>query len=361
MNARDAVRTWLQPTAADEHDFLPDFCGAWTVFNVVVLAELLAIIVSLVGQRLSASVFADFFLVSVFVQWVALSTTAVLCATRRWLLQRPPGQALLVAYGLMLAVAVVLSEAAVWIMWAAGMIGTPRPPWHLYFHIQNVTIAAIVDALALRYLLARQRLRQSARAEARARMEVLKYRIRPHFLFNSMNIIASLTRRAPAKAEAAIEDMADLFRLMLDEHKHLVPVTSEIEVARKYLALERLRLDKRLKVKWEVADIPRTAKMPVLMLQLLLENAIHYGIEPHPGGGTLHIRVGMEGERLVVEVSNPAARPGPGEPPPGESAALVNMRQRLAGHYGEAARLTVHQEDERFAVRVVLPAFGGQE
>jgi len=361
LNALDTVRGWLRPTEADEHDFLPDFCSAWTVFNVMVLAELLAIIVSLVGQRLTASVFADLFMVSLFVQWVALSTTGALCAARRWLLQRPPAQALVLAYGLMLAVAVLLSEAAMWIMWLAGITASPRPPWYLSFHLQNFTIAAIVDALALRYLLARQRLRQSARAEARARMEVLKYRIRPHFLFNSMNIIASLTRRAPAKAEAAIEDMADLFRLMLDENKHLVPVTSEIQVARKYLALERLRLDRRLKVDWTLGDIPRTAKAPVLMLQLLLENAIHYGVEPRPEGGTLHIRIDVAGDRLRLALDNPPPQPGPGEPPQGESAAMRNVRQRLAGHYGRDARLEVDDRQDRFTVRVDLPAFGGQE
>lgn len=343
-----------------DKEFLPDFCNGWVIFNVMVLAELLALVISIVSQRLSTSIFKDLFLISLFVQWIGLASAAALCMSRKYLNRLPPIRAVAMAYLILLCVAWVIGELTVWLVWVAGMTGSPRPDWYLSFHIQNLTISAIVDALALRYFLARHQLKRSALAEANAKMEVLKYRIRPHFLFNSMNIIASLIHRAPAKAEAAVEDMADVFRLMLDEAKNLVPVPNEIAVAKKYLALEKLRLERRLNVSWEIGDIPRMAKMPVLMLQLLLENAIYFGIEPSPEGGEITIKIAIKDNALELSIGNPI--PGEkGEQGQHDSEALANIRQRLAGHYGEAATLDAAQVNSRFVVDVKLPAFGGME
>jgi two-component system sensor histidine kinase AlgZ len=136
----------------------------------------------------------------------------------------------------------------VWVLWLTGAVSSPRPEWYAYFHIQNFTVAAIINALALRYFLARHQLRQRTLSEARAKIEVLRSRIRPHFLFNTMNIIASLIRSAPDKAETAVVDMADLFRTMLGDSENLVPVSNEIAIAKKYLDIEALRLDNRLHV-----------------------------------------------------------------------------------------------------------------
>jgi two-component system sensor histidine kinase AlgZ len=327
----------------------------------MVLAELLAIILALVGQPLTENGFQDLLYISLFVQWVALATVAALCLARPLLLRLPSTRGLFAAYGIMLAVALVVSELMVWVLFWTGTTSSPRPDWYLYYHLQNFTIAAIVDALALRYILARHLFRQSASAEARARMDILKYRIRPHFLFNSMNIIASLTHSDPAKAETAIEDMADLFRLMLDESKHLIPVASEIAVARKYLALETLRLDDRLRVKWNLDEMPRAAKVPVLMLQLMLENAIHYGIEPQPHGGEVTIDLHMAGDRMHIRIGNPETPVNDDEEHQGDNAAIRNVRQRLASHYGDAATLHTTVANGRFVVTIELPAFGGAE
>jgi len=355
------MRLPIPVTDDSEEGILPEFCSGWTVFNVVVLAELLAIILALVGQPLTENGFQDLLYLSLFVQWVALATVAALCLSRPLLLRLPSTRALFTAYGIMLAIALIVSELMVWVLFWIGVIDSPRPEWYSYYHLQNFTIAAIVDALALRYMLARHLFRQSARAEARARMDALKYRIRPHFLFNSMNIIASLTHRDPAKAETAIEDMADLFRLMLDESKHLIPVASEITVAKKYLALESLRLDERLRVKWDIDEMPRAAKVPVLMLQLMLENAIHYGIEPQPRGGEVTIELRMNGDQLHIQIGNPYTPAADGEEHQGDNAAIRNVRQRLSSHYGDAAALHTTVADGRFVVTMDLPAFGGAE
>lgn len=349
------------PHSEDAH-FLPNFCGGRSIGGIVLIAEMLAIVITLVTRRISDNVFQDLLLVSLFVQWIALTGAAVLCAARRFLNRLPNARALGFAYLLLLSVTLVVSEAAVWLLWVVGFINSPRPEWYAYFHIQNFTVAAIIDALALRYFLARHQLRQRTLSEAQARIEVLRSRIRPHFLFNTMNIIASLIRSAPDKAETAVVDMADLFRTMLADNENLVPVSNEIAISKKYLDIEALRLDNRLRVDWSVGKFPRKAVMPVLILQPLLENAIQHGIEPIPTGGLIAIRLWEDGGTIHITVTNPLPRPrgkSTATITPRPEQTLDNLRLRLESHYGNEARLTITQEPERFSVAVEIPIRGG--
>lgn len=328
------------------------------VLHVVVLAEFLAVVVTVIGGRMTANVFQDFFLISLFIQWIALASLAVLCAARRPLNRLPPWRAMLMALLALVCVAFVIGEATVWLLYAVGKESSPRPTWYARFHVQNLVVSAIVNWLALRYFLARHQLLQRTLSEASARSELLRYRIRRHFLFSSMNIIASLTSRAPAKAEAAIEDIADLFRSMLDESKDLAPIHNEITTARKYAKLEKLRLEDRLTVAWEIKSVPRAVKTPVLMLQLLLENAIRYGIEPFTGNNEIGIKIECIGETLHIRVEN-AKYPTPldGALQPG-SEAVQNLRTRLREHYGDGARLETTETEDRLITEVQHPAFG---
>jgi len=346
--------------SGDEIHFLPNFCRGRAVFGIVLIAELLALVITLITRRISENLFQDLLLISLFVQWMALLSAAVLCAARRFLNTLPNHRALGFAYLLLLAIELATSELAVWVLWLSGGVGSPRPEWYAYFHIQNFTVAAILDALALRYFLARHQLRQRTLSEARARVEALRSRIRPHFLFNTMNIIASLIRSAPDKAEAAIEDMADLFRTMLGESENLVPVNNEIAIAKKYLDIEALRLDSRLRVDWDVGKFPRRAVMPVLTLQPLLENAIHHGIEPNPLGGAIQVRLWEDGETLHIAVTNPLPRSRSKSAATARGdRALDNLRLRLTSHYGAAADLKISEDRERFTATVSIPTRGG--
>ncbi len=355
------VRAYLYPGLGEEADdggFLPNFCSGLTLLNVVVIAEMLAIVITLVTRRISASMFEDLFLISIFVQWIALTSAAAMCGLRKYLNRLPNPRAFGMAYLLLLCITWVVGEAAVWILWLFGKTASPHPEWYAYFHIQNLSVAAIVIALALRYLMARQQLRRRTQSEARAKAQALRARLRPHFLFNSMNIIASLTRSAPTKAEAAIEDMADLFRMMLGDDENLVPVKNEIALAKKYLNLEALRLDNRLNVDWDIGTFPRRAIMPILTLQPLLENAIQHGIEPLPAGGTIGVRLWEENDNIGIRVTNPTPA---GAPKPRKSgpSTLDDIRQRLASHYGDSAKLDIIEDNGRFTVTVILPMRGG--
>jgi two-component system sensor histidine kinase AlgZ len=177
-------------------------------------------------------------------------------------------------------------------------------------------------------------------------------------VFNSLNIISSLVRSAPNKAETAIEDMADLFRMMLSQDEMLVPVKNEIDVAKKYLALEALRLDNRLVVNWDIGKFPRKSVMPVLTLQPLLENAIRYGIEELPAGGVVDVRLWEENDRIYIRVANPLPKTKPKQTKSTPGQSLGNIRQRFQSHYGEQASLTSAEDDGLFTVTVVLPTRG---
>jgi two-component system sensor histidine kinase AlgZ len=345
----------------EKAEFLPNFCTGEVVFNVVVVAEMLAIVINLIIPRdfLGTSAFQDLILISLFIQWVALAGTAVLCYTRKYLNRLPNLRALGMAYLLLLLTTFVISECAVLLLWAIGRIDTPQPAWYVSFNILTLTISAIINGLLLRLFLAKHELTQRTLSEARAKLQALQSRIRPHFVFNSMNIIAALTRSAPDKAEAAIEDMVDLFRMMLSQDEMLVPIKNEIDVAKKYLALESLRLDNRLTVNWDIGKFPRKAVMPVLTLQPLLENAIRHGIEELAGGGVVNVRLWEENDQIYIRVDNPLpkTRSKQAQSTPGQS--LDNMRQRFQSHYGEQASLQSVEEDGRFIVTVVLPTRGG--
>lgn len=362
-SAREAGQRLAPPvetTPEQKTEFLPNFCTGEVVFNVVVVAEMLAIVINLIVPRnfLSPTALQDLLLISIFIQWVALAGTAVLCYTRKYLNRLPNLQALGAAYLLLLLTTFVVSECVVWLLWALGRLNSARPAWYADFHILNLTISAIINGLLLRLFLAKHELQNRTLSEARARLQALQSRIRPHFVFNSLNIIASLTRSAPDKAEAAIEDMSDLFRMMLSQDEMLVPVKNEIDVAKKYLALEALRLDNRLTVNWDIGKFPRKAVMPVLTLQPLLENAIRHGIEELPAGGVIDARLWEDSDRIYIRVANPLpkTRPKKAKSTPGQS--LDNIRSRFQSHYGEQASLASTEENGLFTVTVVLPIRG---
>jgi two-component system sensor histidine kinase AlgZ len=229
------------------------------------------------------------------------------------------------------------------------------PDAHAGFVLPNVLIAAVVGALALRYFYVSQQWRRSVELEARARIHALQARIRPHFLFNSMNTIAALTRSNPARAEEAIEDLADLFRASLGDARAQISLREELEVARIYQRIEQLRMGERLRVEWDVAALPARAVVPSLMLQPLLENAIGHGIEPLPAGGTVTVRGWLDAETIVLEVENPLPRDGTAPARKGNRMALDNVRQRLELAFPGRSGVEVRDADGRFTVRLWFP------
>ena len=160
-------------------------------------------------------------------------------------------------------------------------------------------------------------------------------------------------RSQPKKAETALEDMADLFRMAMTDERDVVPLSKELRLCRQYVALEQLRMGERLEVEWLLQDVPEDALIPVLLLQPLLENAVYHGVEPLVDGGCIHVRIQRLGGMLRIEVDNPV-QPGGGRHE-GNKIALQNIRERLALLFDAEARYQVTSEDDLYRVEIILP------
>jgi two-component system sensor histidine kinase AlgZ len=221
------------------------------------------------------------------------------------------------------------------------------------FLSRNLFIGLVVSAVALRYFFVTHQWRRNVEMRATARVHALQARIRPHFLFNSMNTIASLTRSNPALAEQAVQDLADLFRANLNEQRNVLMLAEEVEVAQIYQRIEQLRLGERLQVDWKIEALPRDALVPGLMLQPLLENAIYHGIEPRPEGGTVTVTGDVANKLITIVVRNPVGEVGTGRE--GNQLALANIRERLSLMYGEQALVKSGRFDSQYIVTLRFP------
>ncbi|OWQ88952.1 hypothetical protein CDN99_14380 [Roseateles aquatilis] len=217
--------------------------------------------------------------------------------------------------------------------------------------------AVLAGALAAAVLLSWLKLRERAQApaDAMARLVELQSRIRPHFLFNTLNTAIALVRVDPNRAEEVLEDLAELFRVALEDagpHAEGVRLAQEVELARRYLAIEQLRFGDRLRVRWQLDPHAADARVPPLLLQPLVENAVRHGVEPNDGGGDVDIVTRAHGGEVEIRVVNTVGLPSRGQ---GHGLALRNVRQRLRLMHDVAARLEAGPGDGRFIVRIVLP------
>src|SRR5690606_28584944 len=235
-----------------------------------------------------------------------------------------------------------------------GYALTVPPSGRLRFVVGCAAIAALISGAALRYFYVQQQWRQQVQAQARATVQALQARIRPHFLFNSMNSIAGLVRRDPATAERAIEDLSDLFRAALGADKGESTLAEELALCRRYLAIEALRLGERLGVDWALdPDLPDSLPMPRLILQPLVENAVVHGIARLGAGGTIHIALRRMPQALEFTVETPApARQGARV---GTTHAQSSIAQRLAYHFGPDARITTDYANGTYHCTLHIP------
>ena len=342
--------------------FLPDFCAARATLAIVLIVELVAFVLALSRHAMQTSFWIDLASLSLFLLWLGLSSSAVLCRSRRWLATMPTTRAAATTLGLLLLTIALIAEIVFQTgrLWSRGLIGiaTMFPTDHAGFLLRTVAIGFIVSALALRYFYVSAEWKRSIELEARARIHALQARIRPHFLFNSMNTIASLTRSDPGRAEEAVEDLADLFRANLSDARTRIPLKEELEVARIYQRIEQLRLGDRLQVRWNVADTPMRALVPSLLVQPLLENAVDHGIETLPQGGTVTVTSRFDGSMIELEVRNPLSLDTAPQERRGNRLALDNIRQRLDLAWPGQSRVEVMQEGGEYRVLLAFPYEG---
>ena len=283
----------------------------------------------------------------------ALGGFAVLFALRRPLARLGHRAA-----GWIAAASITLGAAGAWalLVWGLGAAAGQPPPPDRFLELWRPALAAVLVAgFFVAHMRARaqaERARDSSRA---ATLQALQSRIRPHFLFNSMNSIAGLLRSEPDRAERALQDLADVFRVLLADARKLVPITAESELARQYLEIERLRLGDRLQYKWNSNNVPANTQIPSLTLQPLLENAIYHGIEPSFAGGTVTVDLWVADHRLHILIGNPLPEVPNPKHRKGNQIAMDNIRQRLQQHFGRRADLSNFEKGGAYYVRVRLP------
>ena len=315
------------------------------VFAVVLSVELLAFVLTLATYVPEQDFWQSLSLRSLYLQWVGLSSAALFCALGGLLDRMTHAMAGISAWLIIIGMTIL-------VFLAVRGLGYEMP-WRILAY--NLGMAAIISALLLRYLYEQHRESQRKLAESQARFQALQARIRPHFLFNSMNTIANLTRVDPALAEEVVQDLSDLFRASLSKADHRSTLGQELELAEGYLRIEKQRLGERLRIHWDLQEIPEEAPMPSLMLQPLLENAVYHGIEPSADGGDIEV-VGRF-RRGIVNLSIVNSLPSDTEIShrEGNQIALENVRERMQQAYGESADVRIGLVEGRFQARLYFP------
>ncbi|MEO9216643.1 MAG: histidine kinase [Rhodanobacter sp.] len=337
------------PHGRIEHSPLPDFCRLPALFALFIVGALTVTVMWL--ARDSQRDWPSYSVSMLFVTWLALVIAVALCKLRA-LLQRLPGHMPYVGVWLLIVLVVlVASIVARWLDRALQMqlIGSSMRA----FVRDNVLIAALLGAAMLRYFYVLAQWQARLAAVTRAQVEALQARIRPHFLFNSMNTVAALIRVDPVAAERTVEDLSELFRAALGQHDiGDGTLGEELALVERYLAIEQLRLGARLSVQRELDGLPADFPLPRLLLQPLVENAVRHGVQPLREGGEVNLRGQRIGDGIRIEISNPL----PTTPPEsGNGHGLDSVRRRIAYRYGPLANVQAGPQGNRFVVVLQLP------
>lgn len=350
---------------ADGHRpfYLPDFCTSRVTLAIVLIVELTALVVTVARSEPGLDFWTDLGRTSVFLLWIGLTCAALLCWIRAKLAGLSAARGSVVVLTAITSLIATISIVTFLfgrsdMAYGAGIEPLfPQAFWP--FALRNAVIGFVVTGLALRYFYVLDQWRCNVEMQARARVHALQARIRPHFLFNSMNTIASLTRSDPRRAESAVQDLSDLFRANLSEQRNTITIAEEIEVARTYQRMEQLRLGERLRVDWQIDMLPAGALVPGLLLQPLLENAIYHGIEPQPQGGVVSVTGEVAGGLVTIVVRNRVSESGSDRE--GNRLALANIRERLSLMYGERALVKAGRFDDEYIVTLRFPHIEDRE
>lgn len=320
---------------------LPDFRNMGVHLRILVLVNLMAVVAAVVRSDTLSAAWPTLLQLSAAIQPTLLMVLLSLLVLNQPLTRLPYRTGMLAILLLVLLLTAGVQH------FAGNLFGPEAAPslWRSWF------LSAMAVGTLLLYFNLRSRALSPAIAEAR--LQALQARIRPHFLFNSLNAVLSLIRTDPKRAETALEDMADLFRVLMADNRQLVPLQSELELCRQYLALEKLRLGERLLLNWHTDNMPENALIPPLVLQPLLENAVYHGIEPFQEGGEININLYRSRDQVHLVLTNPYHLKGNHHN--GNKMALSNIRERLALHFDAEAQLVAKVTGNQYRVHIVIP------
>lgn len=338
----------------ENDSFLPDFCRINMLFMLVLIAELLAFVLALVVAKSGQDFWSLLGLYSLFILWCVLLSAAALCLLRDRLRRLNDIQTGLIAFFVIQLVTVLLSLFVCQFLPELGQFSTSHLNGSCDY-LRNVGISCIVSAILLRYLYIQAHWKKQIVAEHDARLDALQARMRPHFLFNSLNTIASLIQDRPRVAEELVYDLAELFRASMKKNSKMVTLADEVSLCRQYLNIEQHRLGDRLTVDWQLDEVPDDLLIPPLSLQPLLENSIYHGIEKAESGGLLEITGQKQKGRIVLVVRNSVTGAELDNVRDGNKMAMDNLRARLHGCFDGQGQVFISTVDGFYQVRLVFP------
>ncbi|WP_447729871.1 sensor histidine kinase [Pseudoxanthomonas suwonensis] len=317
---------------------------SWTVVGGMGVAAVLAI-----AQPGWTDRWVYFGLACLIIQWTLLLALGGLYLVRGALARLRP----LHVAGLAL-LALVASSSLVHVL-AQGMVSVmvpgPLAPGWSTLRVAGLTLCVGLMGLAVFYN--HWRATQLAVRAKQAQLESLQARIRPHFLFNTLNTGVALVRQRPGEAERLLLDLADLFRAAL-AGPPTISLEDELALARRYLEIEQLRFGPRLRVAWKVPDRLPEVQIPTLSVQPLVENAIRHGIERSPEGGEVRIEVEADHAGVRIAISNSVSmRAGP--PTRGHQVGLSAVRARVQALTGNRGGVEIESTLERHVAILSLP------
>ena len=325
---------------------VPDCCNLGIALRILVPLNLAAVVFSVVVGQGWLEAAARFIDIAMVMEPTALGSLVLLCVLRKRVNGMKQAWQWLACVGIPSVLALLASAMLYPILTGPSYVGS-APFWVF----GRVLLAAVCGFAITEFLHLRARAFSPSLSEAR--LQALQARIRPHFLFNSLNTVLGLMRSDPRTAERTLENLADLFRVFMKDTRALLPLDEEVVTCQQYLAIEQLRLGDRLQIRWELDQMPGDALLPSLLLQPLIENSVHHGIEPRTEPGEVFIRITQPGERVRVEIINPAQEKA--DVRPGNQMALSNVRERLMLLYDMEAELRTGEEAGEFRLLLEIP------
>jgi len=322
-------------------DLLPDFRNLGVIARILIGVNLGLFTATLFAAAQITEAMERFVQGAAFVEPLLLAVIVALALLSPWLRR--------VSYWVGCAAVTLIVLLIVAVYWSAfGALSPLFPPASMP---RMLLLAFLVSAALLAYFRLLAKAHSPALVEAR--LQALQARIRPHFLFNSLNAVLSLIRRDPQRAERSLEDLADLFRTLMSDARQFVRLADEISLLERYAELEQLRLGERLRITWELDGAPPDALLPPLVLQPLLENAVYHGVEPLTGPGEVVVHIMRHGERVLARIENPYLEAEVQRA--GNRMALENIRERLQLFFDAEARITTAALEGRYRVEIEIP------
>ena len=335
-------------------NLLANFCGLRFVLLVAVIMVLLAVVILLIpGQSLATS-WESLGMLAMFLQWLGMICLAVLCLLTPLLRGLSMPVSSMIIFVVIQLDTLAMSEVAYQLTLHYEVLAYLKPAIHDEFLLHNVLISIIISGVALRYMYLQKQLQLRTAAENQARIQALQARIRPHFLFNSMNTIAALTQVDANAAEKAVLDLSEIYRAILNADDTMTTIRNEVSLTRYYLEIEQLRLGDRLKIDWQIDDVLMDARIPGLVIQPLVENAVYHGIEPRTDGGAVNIAIQGD-EKMHIRISNPLPSKDDHTLRRGNQVAISNIRERLQIAFGSSAMLKSSQDEREYEVAITIP------